>query len=178
MTATASSSSSAGRTRRWRTVSGKWSGRVSAALPSVFALAFWVAAPLFCLYAVLIGVPQLAHNYNDKAVGITGTFTATSHNCQQQLCITSGTFTSDDKRLVEPDLIGDFRWPVGSTSRAAYNAGSGEITGIADVWDPTPTLVGVAGSAVFLSLWGYLVVVTRRRRRGEASVVTPSVGNG
>ncbi|SOD75129.1 hypothetical protein SAMN05892883_4334 [Jatrophihabitans sp. GAS493] len=174
MTATASSSSSAGPARHWR----GFGTRVAAWWPSVFAVAFWVAAPLLCLYAALIGVQQLAHNLNDKAVGIPGTFTATSHNCQQQLCITSGTFTSDDARLVEPDLIGDFRWPVGSTSRAVYNAGSGEITGIADVWDPTPTLVGLAGSTIFLILWGYLVVVSRRRRRAEPTVVTASSGNG
>jgi len=138
-------------------------------LPRLLGLAFWVAAPLFCLYVIWVGIGQLVNNVNGQIPGIPGSFAAVSHNCQDQLCVTSGTFTSDDGRLVEHNLIGDYRWPLGSISPAVYNTSSGEILGVAPPWDPTSTLTGLVGAFAFVLIWLYVFAMTARDREAKSA---------
>jgi hypothetical protein len=139
--------------------------RAAAALPSVLGVLFWLGLPVLCLFALGLGIDHLARHVNNVPAGIRGKYVVTSHSCQEHLCITAGTFTSTDGRIVEPNLLGDYRWKPGIEYGVVYNGNAAEVIGLPAHWDPSATLIGMAGAASALVLWGCCLRGVLRRRR-------------
>ena len=87
--------------------------RAVATIPTVLGVFFWFGIPVLCLVMLGLGVDHLARHVNNVPAGARGTYVVTSHSCQEHLCITAGTFTSTNGRIVEPNLLGDYRWKPG-----------------------------------------------------------------
>lgn len=135
---------------------------------------FWVVLPIVCLLALGVGVHRLARHAYTTPAGTRGTYLVTSHNCQRQLCITGGTFTSSDGRLVVRDLLGDYRWKLGTRHNAVYDADAADVIPLPAHWDPSPTVLGMAGGAVFLGMWAWCLARTVRRPRGSVGEYPPT----
>lgn len=133
--------------------------------PLVVGLAFWIVLPVVCLVTLAVGIDHVARHIHNVPAGTKGTFLVTSHSCQQQLCITAGTFTSANGLVVEPNLLGDYRWELGKKYGVVYNSNAAEIISLPASWDPSSTVVGLAGGVAFLGLWGWCLsrVLIRRR---------------
>jgi hypothetical protein len=111
------------------------------------------------------GANQLATRAQHAPSGMRGNFVVTTHNCQQQLCITGGTFTSDDKRLVATDMLGLYQWKLGTTHRVVYNLDTADVIPLPAQWDPTAAVLGLAGAVVLLGVWGWCLRAVVRKRR-------------
>jgi hypothetical protein len=149
-------------------------GRAAAALPSVLGVLFWFGLPVLCLVALGLGIDHLARHVNNVPAGIRGKYVVTSHSCQEHLCITAGTFTSTDGRIVEPNLLGDYRWKPGIDYGVVYNGNAAEVISLPAHWDPSATLVGMAGAISALALWGWcLRGAVRHRGLARAKPAAP-----
>lgn len=126
---------------------------------------FWIVLPAACLATIALSAGKLASHVNNMPAGIRGTFVVTTHNCQQQLCITGGTFTSDDKSVMARDLLGIYAWTLGTSHRVVYNLDAADVIPLPAHWDPTGTALGIAGALVLLALWGWFVRAGLRRAR-------------
>jgi hypothetical protein len=126
---------------------------------------FWTVLPVVCLVTIGLGVDRLVSHVNHNPAGVRGNFLVTTHNCQQQLCISGGTFTSDDRRVVAHDLLGIYRWKLGTRHRAVYNADTSDVIPLPAHWDPTAAALGVAGAATLLLLWAWCLRGAIRRAR-------------
>lgn len=148
------------------------STRAPSRLPGVVAAVFWVALPVLCGLMLWQGSNQLATRIHHAPAGVRGNFVVTTHNCQQKLCITGGTFTSDSKKLVVKDLLGVYRWKLGTEHRVVYNADAADVIPLPAQWDPTSAVLGITGATVLLGVWGWLL---RRefRARGQARRAKP-----
>jgi hypothetical protein len=135
--------------------------------PALAGLLFWILLPAVCLLAIAQGVNAMVSHVNHVPEGVRGTFLVTTHNCQQQLCITGGTFTSDDKQVVAQDLLGVYRWTLGTQHRAVYNADAADVIPLPAHWDPTGAVLGLAGALTLFGLWGWCLRAALRRRRGR-----------
>jgi len=142
--------------------------RVPARLSGVLAAAFWIAVPVLCVLMLWQGANQLATRIHHVPSGTRGDFVVTTHNCQQKLCITGGTFTSDDKKLVTKDLLGVYRWRLGTKHRVVYNLDAADVIPLPAQWDPTSAVLGITGATVLLGVWGWALV----RRRSEKETRT------
>jgi hypothetical protein len=151
-----------GRWARWNT--GLRRDRWASLSQRAVALAFWFVLPLLCLFVLVYGTDKLARHLNNVPAGTLGTYTVTSHSCSRELCITGGTFTSVDGRIVEDDLIGVYSWQDGETHRALYDSESVDVIPLPAHWDPTATFVGMAGALGFVVLWSWLLYGSIRRR--------------
>jgi hypothetical protein len=140
------------------TVAARAPGR----LPVVAAL-FWVGVPVVCALMLWHGATELATRTHHAPPGMRGNFVVTTHNCQQKLCITGGTFTSDDKALVAKDLLGLYQWKLGSVHRVVYNLDAADVIPLPAEWDPTGAVLGIAGALVLLGIWGWGIRAVRRR---------------
>ena len=140
------------------TVAARAPGR----LPVVAAL-FWVGVPVVCALMLWQGATELATRTHHAPPGMRGNFVVTTHNCQQKLCITGGTFTSDDKALVAKDLLGLYQWKLGSVHRVVYNLDAADVIPLPAEWDPTGAVLGIAGALVLLGIWGWGIRAVRRR---------------
>jgi hypothetical protein len=140
------------------TVAARAPGR----LPVVAAL-FWVGVPVVCALMLWQGATELATRTHHAPPGMRGNFVVTTHNCQQKLCITGGTFTSDDKALVAKDLLGLYQWKLGSVHRVIYNLDAADVIPLPAEWDPTGAVLGIAGALVLLGIWGWGIRAVRRR---------------
>jgi hypothetical protein len=137
--------------------------RASRRLPAVLAVLFWVGVPVACALMLLQGSTQLATRSHDTPPGVRGNFVVTTHNCQQKLCNSRGTFTSDDNALVANDLLGLPQWKLGTPHRVAYNTGATEVIPLPADWDLTGAVLGIAGALVLLGIWGWCILAVRRR---------------
>jgi hypothetical protein len=140
------------------TVAARAPGR----LPVVAAL-FWVGVPVVCALMLWQGATELATRTHHAPPGMRGNFVVTTHNCQQKLCITGGTFTSDDKALVAKDVLGLYQWKLGSVHRVVYNLDAADVIPLPAEWDPTGAVLGIAGALVLLGIWGWGIRAVRRR---------------
>ncbi len=136
------------------------------ALPVAVGFAFWFLLPALCVLAFGLGADRLARHVDSTPSGSKGSFVVTSHNCQRDLCITSGTFTSDDGTIVERGLVGDYRWNLRKTYRVVYEGNADDVVPLGASWDPASTIVAMSGAVGFLALWGWCV----RSRRAGGSV--------
>jgi hypothetical protein len=146
--------------------------RGTARLPGIVALLFWVALPVLCVWMLWHGSQQLATRIHHAPPGTRGDFVVTTHNCQQKLCITGGTFTSDDKKVVAKNLLGVYRWKLGTTHRVVYNLDAADVIPLPAQWDPTAAVLGITGATVLLGIWGWCLRGAVRRARA------PVVGSG
>lgn len=137
--------------------------RVPRRLPGVVAALFWVGVPIVCALMLWQGVTQLATRSHRAAPGVRGDFVVTMHNCQQKLCITGGTFTSDDKTLVAKNLLGLYQWKLGSVHRVVYNVDAADVIPLPADWDLTGAVFGNVGALVLLGIWGWSIRSVRRR---------------
>src|SRR6266571_458096 len=118
-----------------------------------------------------VGKGTLFRRFGDRAglavalLGERGSFLVTTHTCQQRLCITGGTFTSDDKRVVARDLLGIYRWKLGTRHRVVYNADTSDVIPLPAHWDPTAAALGVAGATTLIGLWTWCLRGAIRRAR-------------
>jgi hypothetical protein len=143
--------------------------------PLVVGLAFWLVLPIACLVSLGVGIDHVARHIHHVPTGTKGSFLVTSHSCERQLCITAGTFTSTDGRIVEPNLLGDYRWELGKKYGVVYNSNAAEIISLPASWDPSSTVVGLAGGVAFLGLWGWCLfraLIRRRTVPGQSSAPT------
>lgn len=138
----------------------------------MFGLAFWVVLPLIALTAVGHGVQDYRTHAHRRPPGISGTFLVTNRSCFGNVCQSAGTFTSDDRTLREPNLLGDYRWNVGERHRAAYKPDTGIIS-LAARFDPTPDVLGTAGGLLYLMLWGYFLLNWARNLRRRPRPAEP-----
>jgi hypothetical protein len=129
------------------------------------AVLFWAVLPIICLLAIGLGVDRLVSHINHVPSGVRGNFLVTTHTCQQRLCITGGTFTSDDKRVVARDLLGIYRWKLGTRHRVVYNADTSDVIPLPAHWDPTAAALGVAGATTLIGLWAWCLRGAIRRAR-------------
>ncbi|HEY3091209.1 MAG TPA: hypothetical protein VGJ59_24440 [Jatrophihabitantaceae bacterium] len=141
------------------TVAARAPGRV----PAAVAALFWVGVPVVCALMLWQGATELATRTHHAPPGMRGNFVVTTHNCQQKLCITGGTFTSDDKALVAKDLLGLYQWKLGSVHRVVYNLDAADVIPLPAEWDPTGAVLGIAGALVLLGIWGWGIRAVRRR---------------
>lgn len=144
-------------------------------MPAVAAVLFWIVLPVICLLAIGVGVDRLVSHINHVPGGVRGDFVVTTHNCQQELCITGGTFISDDKSVVERDLLGVYRWTLGTKHRVVYNADSADVIPLPAHWDPTEAVLGLTGAAALLGLWGWCLRSAVRRARARAFGGPPEI---
>jgi hypothetical protein len=149
--------------------------RAPARLPGVVAALFWIALPVLCVLMLWQGANQLATRIHHVPSGVRGNFVVTTHNCQQKLCITGGTFTSDDKKLVAKDLLGVYAWKRGTTHRVVYNVDAADVIPLPAQWDPTSAVLGITGGTVLLGVWAWFLrgEIRRARSRGRARPVDP-----
>lgn len=145
-------------------------------LPNVVAALFWIVLPVLCVLMLWHGSTQLATRIQDVPSGTRGDFVVTTHNCQQKLCITGGTFTSDDKKLVAKDLLGVYRWRMGTKHRVVYNLDAADVIPLPAQWDPTSAVLGITGGAVLLGLWGWCLRAAVRRARPRPVGSGPPTG--
>ncbi len=144
-------------------------------LPGLGRRLFWLALPLICLLTMAVGIDRLVSHINHVPSGVRGTFLVTTHNCQQQLCITGGTFTSDSKKVVASDLLGVYRWKLGTKHRVVFNADAADVIPLPAHWDPTAAALGVVGAFTLLALWAWcLAGAFRRTRRRTVRTTAPS----
>jgi hypothetical protein len=144
-------------------------------LPSIGRVLFWIVLPVACLLTIGAGIDRLVSHINHVPSGVRGSFLVTTHNCQQQLCITGGTFTSDDKSVTARDLLGVYRWKLGTKHRVIYNIDAADVIPLPAHWDPTAAVLGVAGSSILFGLWAWcLRGAVRRTRRRPVGADPPS----
>jgi len=139
----------ADRAIRWRT--------------KAIGLLFWVVIPLFCLVSVGFGIERIVGHVIDVPSGLRGTYQVTNHSCSGPLCISTGTFTSTDGTVTVSGLLGDYRWQPGRTYKVLYSPNSVEVTPLPG-WEPSSTILGMAGAIGYLVLWAWFL---RRRRRAQ-----------
>src|SRR5450432_1649773 len=77
------------------------------------AVAFWLCLPVLCLLMLVFGTQKLSTHLNNVPPGTLGTYRVTSHSCNGEVCVTGGTFTSADGRLVQKNLLGVYSWQDG-----------------------------------------------------------------
>ncbi|HSY15724.1 MAG TPA: hypothetical protein VK816_07035 [Jatrophihabitantaceae bacterium] len=145
--------------------------RLPGARQHFVALMFWIVVPIFCLFALVSGVDKLARHIDNVPAGVPGTFVVTLHNCAQELCVTVGTFTSDDGHLVEPNQIGLYSWQIGESHPAVFDASSTDVIPLPAQWDASSTVVGMAGALGFMGLWGICLYGSVRRRSPAVQAV-------
>lgn len=146
--------------------------RVYRTWPAVVALTFWMIVPILCLAALAAGSYRFARHVDNVPPGTRGSYLVTTHSCQRQLCITGGTFTSSDGKLTVPDLLGDYRWKLGTKYGAVYDADRADVIPLPAHWDPSSTVLGMAGGLTFLVLWGWCLVRARDRSLVRQPAVT------
>jgi hypothetical protein len=128
------------------------------------ALMFWVVLPGLCALMLVLGTQKLSTHLNNVPPGTMGTYKVTSHSCDGDVCVTGGTFTSNDGRLTEKNLLGVYSWQDGEVHRAIYDVASIDVIPLPSHWDPTATAVGMAGALGFLVLWSVCLYGAVRRR--------------
>ena len=128
------------------------------------ALMFWVVVPLFCLFVLGAGTDKLIRHINNAPAGIQGTLEVTFHGCPQDVCISEGTFTSSDGGLTELFQLAPYSWLKGEKHKVVFDSSATNIVELPAHWDASSTVVGMAGAAVFLVLWGTCLYGSLRRR--------------
>jgi hypothetical protein len=139
--------------------------RTSGRRAGLVAVLFWIVLPIACVLMLWQGITQLATRVQHAPSGVRGDFVVTTRNCQQQLCVSGGTFTSDDKKLVAKDMLGLYQWKLGTTHRVVYNIDTADVIPLPAQWDPTAAVLGLAGALVLLGVWGWCLRGALRRRR-------------
>jgi hypothetical protein len=168
VTSTAEPAGPPARRPGWRDDLG---GRAAARTPNLLGLAFWVVLPIASVLLLALGIDSILRHVNNIPAGVRGTYVVTSHDCQGQVCLTAGTFTSTDGRLVETDLLGDYRWQLGEKHRAVYNGNAVDVIPLPARWNPTAAIVGIAGVLAFLTIWTWCLLRGRGRRAAGAGGV-------
>jgi hypothetical protein len=130
----------------------------------LIALAFWVILPALCVLMLVLGTQKLSTHLNNMPAGTMGTYLVTSHNCNGEVCVTGGTFTSADGRLTEKNLLGVYSWQDGEVHKAIYDSTSVDVIPLPTHWDPTATITGMAGALGFVVLWSVFLYGAIRRR--------------
>ena len=136
-------------------------------LPLVVGVAFWLALPIACLAALGVGSARLAGHIDAGPDGVAGTYAVSAHTCQRQLCVTIGTFTSDNGQMTVTGLLGDYRWRPGIDYRVAYSSNAADVVSLPGDWDPTSTVLGLGAAVMCLAGWGLIARTELRRRRSS-----------
>jgi hypothetical protein len=145
---------------------GSWTSR---RWPVAAGVLFWVVIPVLCLVSLAVGTDQLARHFETIPAGSRGTFQVTARTCDAGQCVSTGTFTSSDRTVVLPDLTGNHRWLPGRRYTVVYDPNSGQILPRPGPWEPSATIIGLAGALAFLALWGWCLrsrVVKTAARNG------------
>ncbi len=141
-----------------------WARVVSQAV----ALAFWFVLPVLCALMLGFGTDKLSTHLNNVPPGTLGLYQVTSHSCSGEVCVTGGTFMSADGKLVEKNLLGVYSWQDGEVHKAIYDSTSVDVIPLPTHWDPTSTVVGMAGALGFVVLWSFCLYGAVRRRVASA----------
>ncbi len=149
------------------------SERVAVAGQRTVALIFWFALPIFCLFVLGAGADKLARHINNVPAGIGGTYTVVAHSCSEQICVTRGTFVSDDHAIVAPDQLGPYSWTADQVHRVVYDATSADIIPLPAHWDATATVTGMSGAVIAIGLWSWCLFHSVRRRASDDPVAVP-----
>jgi hypothetical protein len=134
------------------------------ALTPAIALAFWLILPVLCVLMLVFGTEKLSTHLNNVPPGTLGIYKVTSHSCSGEVCVTGGTFMSADGKLVEKNLLGVYSWQDGEVQKAIYDSTSVDVIPLPTHWDPTATVVGMAGALGFVVLWSVCLYGAVRRR--------------
>lgn len=132
-------------------------------------LAYWVLLPLVALLTLALSLESFAAHVNSAPAGKAGDYVVTYHSCPSGLCITGGTFTSDDKSVVETYIFGLGTWQAGQTYRALSQFPYDYAVPLPGRWDPTQAVVGTTGSVLALGVWGWLGAGVLRRRSAASA---------
>jgi hypothetical protein len=130
----------------------------------LIAIAFWFALPVLCAVMIVVGTSRTIAHLHNMPPGTLGTYLVTAHSCSGEICVTGGTFTSADGRLVETNLLGVYSWQDGETHKAIYDSDSIEVIPLPAHWDPTALIIGMVGALGFLVLWSTFLYGAIRRR--------------
>jgi hypothetical protein len=131
--------------------------------PRIVGLIFWFVLPLACIASLVVGSINLATKIDRRPSGTVGTYLVTSHSCHQELCITGGTFTSTDGKVVQTNLFGSYSWRLGTTHKAIYSDNAADVIPLPGRWDPTATILGMTGALAFLTVWAWCLRRSRAR---------------
>jgi hypothetical protein len=132
---------------------------------------FWVVFPVLSLAALSFAIVGIVAHVGSSPAGIHGDFVGGRH-CSHGVCLVSGTFTSDDGKVVVRSLIGDPRWKVGEDHAVIYDGKSAEVAGISH-WDPTTSVLAAVGSGTYLGVVGYLAWASRTPRTATSTRTKP-----
>ncbi|HEY2041189.1 MAG TPA: hypothetical protein VGH11_00840 [Jatrophihabitans sp.] len=127
---------------------------------------FWVVFPLLSVAALAFAIMAIISHVGRTPPGLHGNFVGGRH-CSHGVCLVSGTFTSDDGKVVVRSLIGDPRWKVGEQHAVIYDGKSAEVAGISH-WDATTSVLAGVGSTTYLAVVGYLWWTARTPRTSGA----------
>jgi hypothetical protein len=124
---------------------------------------FWVVFPVVCIGALIVAANGIISHLGNRPDGIRGTYIA-NRTCSRGICLVGGTFVSDDQRITVTSLLGDPRWPTGTSHKVVYDGTSAEVIGLGQ-WDATPSVLAAVGALTYLSVVGYFLMALRRERR-------------
>jgi hypothetical protein len=132
-------------------------------LARLAAVAFWLVLPLLCVTGIVLGITTWTVHAHDQVPGIPGTFLVENRSCGGSVCLTTGTFTSDDGNLVIAPLTGVAGWTQDSEHTAVYDPSTPDvIVPLPTRWNPTAAISGLTGAGVLLIVWGWLSFGARR----------------
>lgn len=125
-------------------------------LARLAAFVFWVVVPVLCLAGIVLGVTTWTVHAHRQVPGIPGSFLVENRSCGGSVCLSTGTFTSDNGAFEAGPLSGGLGWGQDSTHKVVYDASNGSIVPLGARWNPTAAISALSGAAVLLAAWGWL----------------------
>jgi hypothetical protein len=78
--------------------------------------------------------------------------------------VTRGTFVSSDGGLLATDQLGPYSWTLGQAHKVIYDSSSADVIPLPAHWDPTATVIGMAGALLAIAIWSWCLFHAVRRR--------------
>jgi hypothetical protein len=125
---------------------------------------FWIVFPAISIAAIALAVIGLSDHLGQHYAAVPGKFTVTTRGCHEHVCSVTGTFVGNDGVLVAADVPGDPRWNSGESHQAFYDIGSGEVRAKVERWDPSTSVLSIAGGTTYLAVVGWLAVAGWRTK--------------